>query len=49
VDIPGQIAARFDVMPSVERPRRVPSAAADRDAHAVRQRVGGVEDEGLSG
>jgi YbgC/YbaW family acyl-CoA thioester hydrolase len=49
VDIPREIADRFDVMPSTERPRRVPSAAADRDAHAVGQGVGRVEDEGLSG
>jgi acyl-CoA thioester hydrolase len=49
VEIPREIADSFDVVPPRERPRRAPSAAADRDAHAVRQGVGGMEDEGLSG
>jgi 4-hydroxybenzoyl-CoA thioesterase/acyl-CoA thioester hydrolase len=47
-DIPGEIAERFDVLPVVDWPRRVQSAAADRDAHGVGQGVRGVQDEGLS-
>jgi acyl-CoA thioester hydrolase len=49
VEIPREIADSFAVMPPRERPRRVGSAAADRDTHAVGQRVGRVEDEGLPG
>lgn len=48
VDIPGEIAGQFELLPVVDRPRRVPSAATDGDARAVSQRVGGVQDEGLS-
>ena len=49
VEIPREIADSFEVMSPLERPRRAGSAAADRDAAAIRQRVGRVEDEGLSG
>jgi acyl-CoA thioester hydrolase len=49
IAIPQEIADRFEVMPPHERPRRVPSSAADRDARAIRQGIGWVEDQGLSG
>jgi acyl-CoA thioester hydrolase len=48
-DIPGDIADRFEVLPAVDRVRRVLSAAADRDPHAVGEGVGRVQNEGLSG
>jgi acyl-CoA thioester hydrolase len=48
-DIPGDIADRFAVLPAVDRVRRVLSAAADRDPHAVGEGVGRVQNEGLSG
>ena len=48
VDIPREIADRFEVLPPVERSRRALSASADRDAHAVREGVGRMEDDGLT-
>jgi acyl-CoA thioester hydrolase len=49
VDVPGEIAERFDVLPVVDRPGQGSSAATDRHAHPVDQGVRGVQDEGLSG
>jgi acyl-CoA thioester hydrolase len=49
VEIPQEIAARFEVLPAIAGPRRVASASAHRDAHAIGQRVGRVQDEGLPG
>jgi acyl-CoA thioester hydrolase len=46
-EIPRHIADCFDVLPAVGRPRRVSSAAADGDAHAVGERIGRVQDDGL--
>jgi 4-hydroxybenzoyl-CoA thioesterase/acyl-CoA thioester hydrolase len=48
MDIPGDIAGRFEVMPPVERPARR-SSSADRDPAAVEERVGRVQDDGLTG
>lgn len=47
-DIPSDIAARFELLPVVERVRPALSARADRDAHAVREGIGRVQNEGLS-
>jgi acyl-CoA thioester hydrolase len=49
VDIPQEIVACFEVLAPVDRPRRSASASADRDAHAVGQGIGGVQDDGLPG
>lgn len=49
VDIPQDIADRFEVLPAINHLRRTASAATHRDPHAIGQGVGRVQDEGLPG
>jgi YbgC/YbaW family acyl-CoA thioester hydrolase len=48
IDIPPDIANRFEVLPAVDRPRRS-SRAANDDASAVGERVWRMQDNGLPG
>jgi 4-hydroxybenzoyl-CoA thioesterase/acyl-CoA thioester hydrolase len=47
IDIPPEIAASFEILPPVERPRTA-SIVANREARAVDERVGRVQDDGFS-
>jgi len=49
MDIPQEIVACFELLAAVDRPRGAASASADRDAHAVGQGIGRVQDDGLPG